>query len=58
MWITIKYMDSRRYKCTLLLNNNKNISNAKEVSCNIHFVANNKSYYGVSIKINGLKRMN
>ena len=37
------------YKCTILLNNNKNISNAKEVSCNIHFVANNKSYYGVSL---------
>ena len=34
-------------RCTLLLNNNKNVSNAKEVSCNVDFVTKNNSYYGV-----------
>jgi len=32
------------YKCTLLLNNNKNINNAQEVACNINFHANKKEY--------------
>jgi hypothetical protein len=32
------------YKCTLLLNNNKNIHNAQEVACNINFYANKKEY--------------
>jgi len=32
------------YKCTILLNNNKVIHNAREVACNINFHANKKEY--------------
>jgi hypothetical protein len=31
-------------KCTLLLNNNKNISNAREVSCNVNFHVKKREY--------------
>ena len=38
------------FKCTILLSNNKNINNAEEISCNVHFYANYKEYNGLSYR--------